>query len=551
MNNNPANQLELDRIITNLVTHKSRWQSLDLTARCRYLQECLVETLAVADEWTIACCDAKGIARSSQLYGEEHIIGPTALVRYLRLLITSLAQGGKLAPPRWRRQDDRDIAQILPADLFDRLLWFGYRGEVWIEPGQEPTQTQIDNRPVKLALVLGAGNVSAIAPIDALHQLCVENRTVIIKLNPVNDYLLPYLDRALSPLIQAGFLHLVTGDASVGKYLCHHPQIETIHITGSQATHDAIVWGDSESERIERKQNHQPRLTKTISSELGCVTPIVIVPGKWSHSDLHFQARHVAASIAHNASFNCAAGQILVLAKGWHQRLEFLQLLRAELQQIPPRRAYYPGSIDRYQTFLDRYPQAELYGERTESTIPWTIIPDLDPNRPEYAFNTEAFCGLLGIVNLSADRAAQFLNTAVEFVNHSLWGTLSCTVIIDRSTQRQYRSEFDRAIATLQYGAIGINVWSGMLFYLGITSWGAYPGNPLDRIGSGIGIAHNTYLFDYPQKSIVFAPFRPITLPAYFATHRHLKSLALALIQFEAKPTWGNLIPTALAALRG
>ncbi len=41
----------------------------------------------------------------------------------------------------------------------------------------------------KLALVLGAGNVASIAPLDVLHKLFIENQVCLLKLNPVNDYL--------------------------------------------------------------------------------------------------------------------------------------------------------------------------------------------------------------------------------------------------------------------------------------------------------------------------------------------------------------------------
>ena len=91
--------------------------------------------------------------------------------------------------------------------------------------------------------MLGAGNVSAIAALDSLHKLFAENQVVLLKMNPVNAYVGEFLEKALQPLIQAGFLAIVYGDAELGRYLCQHPQIETIHITGSHQTHDAIVWG--------------------------------------------------------------------------------------------------------------------------------------------------------------------------------------------------------------------------------------------------------------------------------------------------------------------
>jgi hypothetical protein len=281
------------------------------------------------------------------------------------------------------------------------------------------------------------------------------------------------------------------------------------------------------------------------------VTPILVVPGKWSKSDLAFQARQVAATIAHNASFNCASGQVLVTAAGWAQRTEFLTTIRRELTITPSRQAYYPGAQDRYQAFLDRYPQSRPLGVRTPEIVPWTIIPDVPALGGEYALTEEAFCGVLAEVSIDANTAVDFLAQAVDFANDRLWGTLSCTVLIDRHSQRKYRVELDNAIANLKYGAIGVNIWSAMLFYFGSTTWGAYPGNSIAKIGSGIGVVHNTYLFDRPQKSVVYAPFRIFPTPAWFATHKNLLGMAKHLLKFEAYPTWQNLPAVVMAALRG
>ncbi len=544
---------EIDRAITSLHSHRDRWVKTSISQRLDYLQDCLDRTLDIATAWANASCQAKGIDPRSVLAGEEWITGPIATVRNIRLLMTTLQANGQLAPPKiYQRPDGQFVAEILPANAIDRMLYFGYRGEVWLEPGTLPTQGKIYREPTtaKVALILGAGNVSSIVATDVLSKLFSENQLVIIKMNPVNAYIGEYLAQAFAPLIQAGFLHIVYGGVDVGEYLCQHPQIETIHITGSHRTHDAIVWGTT-SEQQQRKAANHPRVSKPITSELGCVTPIIVVPGKWSKSDLTFQARQVASTISNNASFNCVSGQVLVTASGWAQEAEFLAAVRRELAAIPPRPAYYPGAQDRYQAFLDRYPQSEALGTRTPEIVPWTIIPDVPPVAGEYALTEEAFCGILAQVSIESDSAPDFLTTAVDFVNDRVWGTLSCSVLIDPQTQKQYPQEFDTAIASLKYGAIGVNIWSGMIFYFGSTTWGAYPGNTSTDIGSGTGFVHNSYLFDRPQKSVVYAPFRIFPTPAWFANHKNLLGLAKQLLKLEANPTWRNLPLVVLAALRG
>ena len=44
-----------------------------------------------------------------------------------------------------------------------------------------------------VALVLGAGNQTAVACMDILHKLLVDDAVVVCKMNPVNEYLGQYL----------------------------------------------------------------------------------------------------------------------------------------------------------------------------------------------------------------------------------------------------------------------------------------------------------------------------------------------------------------------
>ncbi|PLM80375.1 aldehyde dehydrogenase, partial [Klebsiella variicola] len=144
--------------------------------------------------------------------------------------------------------DGRLALRVVPGTLWDRLLLSGIRAEIWMQPGV--TRAHLDRyaaraydippaaRQGKLALVLGAGNVASIAPLDVLHKLFIENQVCLLKLNPVNDYLHDLLAQALAPLIAMDALRIVTGDAQAGAWLTSHPAVDEIHITGSRETHD-------------------------------------------------------------------------------------------------------------------------------------------------------------------------------------------------------------------------------------------------------------------------------------------------------------------------
>ncbi len=499
------------------------WCRVSTSERIDYLKRCMTGVMSVAQPWAMAACAAKGI----DSVGEEWLTGAVTTLMNLRSLVRTLEGRTCSHAPKATAKISNGIAQVFPDNLLDRLLWLGFRGEVWLDPNQV-----IEDQRSGIVLVLGAGNVGSTPPMDLLYKLFVENQVVLLKMNPVNEYVGTFLEQAFEPLITDGFLQIVYGGSDLGRYLCQHPGIDSIHITGSDRTHDAIVWGSD--------QRTQPILQKPITSELGCVTPVLVVPGDWSESDLAFQARHVASMVTHNASFNCVAAKLLVTAKGWTLRDRFLDLIRQEFAKTPSRKAYYPGAQDRYQGFLDRYPQAEAFGTRTEEIVPWTLIVDV---KDEYALQTEAFCGVLAEVSLDAATEVEFLDRAVPFVNDRVWGNLSCVVLT--------KTRLDQVVANLNYGAIGVNVWTGVIYALPDLAWGAFPGNALSDIRSGRGFVHNAYLLDRPSKSVLYAPFRIRPTPFWFADHRNLLNFAQRAAELQITPTWSKFSQVIFAALQG
>jgi acyl-CoA reductase-like NAD-dependent aldehyde dehydrogenase len=548
----------LDASVARVAERKDAWVRVGIEERATLLREAVGGVLDVADEWVAAACAVKGLDPHQPAAGEEWVSGPMTTVRNLRLLAEALDHGGAPPPVRVRtRENGQLVADVFPRTLLDRLAYSGMRVEVWIEPGRPASQGAIYrekargvHRLGRVALVLGAGNVSSIAPLDAVSKLFVDDEVVVLKMNPVNDYLAPLFRRAFRGLVERGFLEIVTGGPEVGEYLCHHPQIGSVHLTGSDRTHDRIVWGPEGEEQERRKALGQPRLDKPITSELGCVTPVLVVPGHWTDGELDYQARNVASMVVHNASFNCNAAKVVVLARGWRQRQAFLDRLHEALAVLPPRRAYYPGAEERYRAFREHYPGARALGAGGARVVPWTVIPNVPPHAGEYALTREAFCGVLAEVSLDVTDPVSFLREAVPFVNDHVWGTLSAVLLVDRRTGRRHAGEVEAAIANLRYGGVGFNVWTGANFALGVATWGAYPGSTLANIRSGIGVVHNTMLFDHPQKSVVRGPFRMWPKPVWFADHRTLHVVGRLATFFEADPSFARLLPLAWAALR-
>jgi aldehyde dehydrogenase (NAD(P)+) len=341
----------------------------------------------------------------------------------------------------------------------------------------------------KVALVLGASNIAAIAPLDVLHKLITEGQVCLLKLNPVNDYLGPIMADIFAPLITDGYVRLASGGATVGAYLCAHDGIDEIHITGSARTHDAIVYGTGPA-AADRKRRDEPLIAKRVTSELGNASPTIVVPGPWNAADLRYQAEHLATQKFHNAGFNCIASQVLVTPADWPQERPLLDALRAVTRVLPARAAYYPGSADRLAALVARYPQAESLGPGR------ALIPGRDPERADEAcFSEEIFGGVLAQTSLPGRDPAAFLERAVYFCNESLHGTLGVNILIHPTTRRELGPAFEDAIAALRYGCIAVNAWTGVGFLLATATWGAYPGHTRADIGSGIGTVHNALLF--------------------------------------------------------
>jgi hypothetical protein len=449
---------------------------------------------------------------------------------------------------------------VLPASPFDRLLFTGVTAEVWMEPGVTEDDVRDEQAaayrdPVAssgLTLVLGAGNVASLAPRDALNELFVRGRVVVLKANPVNDYLVPYWRRSMGSLVAEGVLEIVAGGTGAGAHLVGHPLVNAVHVTGSDKTHDAIVFGPGE-EGARRKAAADPITNKEVTSELGNVSPLIVVPGQWTNDEIEYQAAHVATMMVNNAGFNCLTPRVVVTWSRWAQREEFLDALESVLATLPTRLAYYPGAAERHRQFLREHPDARLVGDTTGERLPWTLVRGVDSgNAADVCFSSEAFCALTAETSLDATTPTQFVSRAVAFCNDVLWGTLSMTILAHprELTDEGTGPAIERAVADLRYGSIGVNLWHAMSFALGTTTWGAYPGHDAGDIQSGRGVVGNAYMFARPQKSVVRGPFVARPRPAYFATSRRSAPALRRLVDFEAAPSWAKVPGLALAALR-
>jgi aldehyde dehydrogenase (NAD(P)+) len=514
----------------------------------------------LGERFTELDCLAKGIPKGSPRAGECRFEGPAVTLRYVTELIRSIRGEGGIDPAGVKAEDGRTRVRALPRDATERLLFPGWHADVWLDralSAAEITTSPERLRPSKsdgeVALVLGAGNVASISAIDALQQCFVHGRACLLKLSPVNDYLGPLFELAFEPLISRGCFAVAYGGPEIGAYLASHPGIDIVHITGSYRTHETIVWGPAGPERDARKARREPLLQKPVTSELGNVSPAVLVPGKYDDSDIEHAAKSIVGSFTFNAAFNCNATKLVVTPKGSPLRERLLAAMRREFEAIPTRRAYYPGAKSGYELHTHGAGHTIELGKPGEGELPWAFVEGLGPESDAACYREEPFCSVLSEVALGGDDPVAFLRDATRFLNERVFGTLNVFLLASASVERDpaAAAALERAARDLRYGTVGINVWPGAAYGLGTLPWGGHPSGTLENVGSGLGVGHNALLLEHVEKTVLRGPLAAFPKPLWYADHRTLDRVADAFCDYEADPGALKIAKIAMVALRG
>ncbi|MBR7833429.1 aldehyde dehydrogenase [Actinospica durhamensis] len=563
-----------DRALSELASAARSWTETELTERAALLERMLPRVLERAEAMVADAAAAKGYRADSPWAGEDWAGGPWALVQNIRAMlrvVRRLAEGRPVLPPGTvAERDGRTWVEVFPASGWDRLLLNGFSASVRMLPSCSVTQARVsagrayagrDWRP-GVALVLGAGNVAAITALDILHKLYAEGQVVVAKMNPVNAYLRPHFEHVFGEFVERGWLRFVDGGAAVGAYLVTHSDVASIHVTGSERTHDALVYG-TDADAGGRRREDRPILEKPLTSELGGISPCIVAPGPWSAADFRFQAEHIVTSKMNNSGHNCIASQILVLPAEWEGSDRLLAEIRAVLRSLPERPDYYPGARERIDAVCAAHPDAERLAGAGATTPQRLLVDAIQPDSADRLLTDEVFASVLGVVRLPGTGAPEFLANAVDFANHVLPGTLGATLLLHPRTERAHGPAVRATIDELRYGTVGVNCWSGVGFLLGYTPWGAHPGHTRQNIGSGIGFVHNAFALEGIEKTILRAPFAPAPRglftgsaslsprPPYFVTDRTAVTTMRKLVPFTARPNLLALAAIFASALRG
>jgi hypothetical protein len=239
---------------------------------------------------------------------------------------------------------------------------------------------------------------------------------------------------------------------------------------------------------------------------------------------------------------------MVITWKQWPQRQKFLDYVAEVLAKVPPRKAYYPGAVDRYKKFAG--------GQAVEcqsGACPWTLVRDVDPDRDPLYFEEESFVSVFAETALEAPSELSFLAKSVEFANDRLWGTLGAAIMVHPSFRKQPAGEsaFQKALADLRYGTIGINHWPALSYALMSPPWGGYPGGNLHDPQSGIGWVHNSYMLEKAEKTVLEGPLTMWPKPLWFPSNKAGEQVSWKVVGLYHRPSVLKLPGLLLSALGG
>ena len=543
-------KLDIDRFITTLRTKSKEYNSINNVQLASMLEETISNIKEVSFFWATICSDNKGTTKTPA-EGEEWLGGPFASVLATQYYIKSLTNDDDLSEKKYNSEENS--YKVFPNNFIERITFPFIDAKVIFNKSMSfddinkyrGFSKRYDIDP-SITLVLGAGNFSSIPYLDVLYHLITRKSVILLKLNPVNEYLKPVFEKVFQNFIERGYIIVTTGNIDESKYMATHPGINHIHLTGSDKTFEDIVYGRELTEKERKSKSLSKINNKPITSELGNVTPIIIHPGKWSTSDIKYQARKIVTAKLNNNGFNCIAAQVVVLPDGWGQTETLIKFVKHYMSKAKERKAYYPDSIER----LEKLEKDKGY-ERVNALS--CVTPHLTREIKAYSkFEIdEVWSSTIYFKKIEYTSVEDFANKAIDYCNDELWGNLGVSVIIKDHNRKFNKHITNLYVDELNYGTVAINEWAAIGYIIPQLPWGGFPGNRDNDIQSGQSVVHNSMLFESPLKGVVNTKFRisRIIDPPWFVTNKKARRLFKNLTYYQIHNSNINFLKLIFAAL--
>tara|TARA_B100000963_G_scaffold310307_1_gene286732 strand:- start:1510 stop:3156 length:1647 start_codon:yes stop_codon:yes gene_type:complete len=543
-------KLDIDRFITTLRTKSKEYNSIDNLQLASMLEETISNIKEVSFFWATICSDNKGTTKTPA-EGEEWLGGPFASVLATQYYIKSLTNDDDLTEKKFN--SEQNSYKVFPNNFIERITFPFIDAKVIFNKSMSfddinkyrGFSKRYDIDP-SITLVLGAGNFSSIPYLDVLYHLITRKSVILLKLNPVNEYLKPVFEKVFQNFIERGYIIVTTGNIDESKYMATHPGINHIHLTGSDKTFEDIVYGRELTEKERKSKSLSKINNKPITSELGNVTPIIIHPGKWSTSDIKYQARKIVTAKLNNNGFNCIAAQVVVLPDGWGQTETLIKYVKHYMSKAKERKAYYPESIER----LEKLEKDKGY-ERVNALS--CVTPHLTREIKAYSkFEIdEVWSSTIYFKKIEYTSVEDFAKKAIDYCNDELWGNLGVSVIIKDHDRKFNKHITNLYVDKLNYGTVAVNEWAAIGYIIPQLPWGGFPGNRDNDIQSGQSVVHNSMLFESPLKGVVNTKFRisRIIDPPWFVTNKKARRLFKNLTYYQIHNSNINFLKLIFAAL--
>ena len=474
----------------------------------------------------------------------------SALAETLDALAAGARPAGGVRGSAQRRAGGPTV-EVLPHGIFDRLLLPGYSrfgvDAARVSGEQARATAGLAQRAPEdthgVALVLGAGNITSIAPLDVLYQLYRREprrgaeaqpgaraapagaRADLRAVRPARPR--PHRHRRARPRAH-------TSPSIPASPPCTSPEAPPRTTRSSSAPGDGAA-------RAGRPV--QPRLGKPITSELGGVSPVDHPPGRWSDSDLRFQAEHVATQKLHNAGHNCVASQVVMLPAAWPQKQRFLELLRLPL---PMRRRGRPGMRARAPAWTRRPAGRVRRATASVSSSP-ASTSTTPPRRPGTTSGSDLSSASPSSQEttrrLPPHRRRRRQRAAARHARRERHRTPTHHPGAGTHLRRRHRRTSLRHDRRQRVDRPRLPDTSR---HLGRVPWPpAHRHRERTRRRAQRAAAQGT------ERTVLRGPFRPLPKPPWFVTNRTAAVDSRRLTEFAARPRWTALGGIFASALRG
>jgi len=568
----PMPEPRLHELVGRISAQRSEFARLPVADKAALLASCRRRLAELAPDWVRLVCMARGMDHRGPGAAQEWLLGPLPVARRLRRLQEALEAVHRTGLPPLgaavrEAPGGRVAVECFPATLTDALLRPGLQALAWAPRGTDETALRDaaaafyrERSPADgVGLVIAAGDASGAPILDALEQLFVHGRVCIVKTSPLDDYLVVLWEAVLAPLVKAGYLGFASGGPEAGAYLSTHVRVSHLHVCGSSETHDRVLWGPPGPERDGLYQRNEPRVTRPVTSALGSITPLVVVPGPYSARQRDAVAASIAAQLTLGGGFHVAAPQLLIIPRSWDGREPLLKAIRAELERVPVRRPWYPGAQARQEALSKGLVVERLGvppatdGPAPDSRLAWALAFGLEAGRNHPLLGVEGYCALLGVVELDGATPEAFLDAATRFLQRETRGSLCAGLYIHPRTQarRRVAAALDTTLEQLPYGVVTINASPAEAWSLCAAPWGGHPSATLRHPASGLGWQYDGTLLGPVEKVVWYGALSQLGRPPWRAHHAASLRAVRRLFDAETEPTAGRVVAGALMARVG